>query len=104
MQNKPERLGIGNSAKLLGVSVDTLRRWEKKGKVTSHRSPGGHRYFLRSDLEKVFIKKYDREKVKVDLTQPESRPHTLNKYLLITLGVFFVVDIILVTFYLLASK
>ena len=54
------RLKIGNASEYLGVSIDTLRRWEKKGKVSSYRSPGGHRYFLKADLDKVFGKKYQR--------------------------------------------
>ncbi|MFV1917275.1 MAG: hypothetical protein ACC618_02245, partial [Patescibacteria group bacterium] len=39
---------------------DTLRRWEKKGVIAAYRSPGGHRYFLRGDLEKLFNQKYTR--------------------------------------------
>lgn len=33
----------GGDAKLLGVSSDTLRRWEEEGKVSSERMSGGHR-------------------------------------------------------------
>ncbi|MGK7893410.1 MAG: MerR family DNA-binding transcriptional regulator, partial [Xenococcus sp. (in: cyanobacteria)] len=29
----------------LGVSVDTLRRWEKAGKITAIRTPAGHRRY-----------------------------------------------------------
>ena len=66
MQNKTkkvrqERLSIGKAAEYLGVSIDTLRRWDKKGRVASLRSPGGHRYFLKRDLDNLFGKKYVRE-------------------------------------------
>lgn len=54
------RIPIGRAAEMVGVSIDTLRRWDKSGKVMSRRSPGGHRYFLLSDLEEVFGTKYDR--------------------------------------------
>lgn len=58
MQDNSEQtikhLSIGKASKYLGVSIDTLRRWEKKEKITSHRSPGGHRYFLKEDLDQVF--------------------------------------------------
>ncbi|MCH7641068.1 MerR family DNA-binding transcriptional regulator [Patescibacteria group bacterium] len=64
-----ERLSIGNASEYLGVSVDTLRRWEKKGSVAALRSPGGHRYFIRQDLDKLFGKKYTR-------TQPAQRRTT----------------------------
>ena len=32
------------------VSVDTIRRWEAEGKITSRRTKGGHRRFLASAL------------------------------------------------------
>lgn len=57
---KEEQLSIGKASEYLGVSIDTLRRWVKKGKLKSSRSPGGHRYFVKTDLDKVFGKKYQR--------------------------------------------
>jgi molybdopterin-binding protein len=36
-------LRIGQAAALLGVSVDTLRRWEQEGRVEVVRSAGGQR-------------------------------------------------------------
>ena len=42
---------IKKAAEFLGVSVDTIRRWEKKGEIQSVRSNGGHRLFHLSDLE-----------------------------------------------------
>ena len=43
-------VGISEAAKALGVSPDTLRRWEATGKITSERTAGGHR---RYDLAKL---------------------------------------------------
>ena len=60
-EQPPERLSIGKAAEYLGVSVDTLRRWEKKGRVTPLRSPGGHRYYIREELDNLFGKKYTRD-------------------------------------------
>ena len=34
---------IGQAAELLGVSVDTLRRWEADGRLETVRTPGGQR-------------------------------------------------------------
>jgi len=53
-------LSIGQASEYLGVSIDTLRRWEKKGKIASYRSPGGHRYFKKNELDSMFGKKYER--------------------------------------------
>ena len=36
-------LRIGQAAALVGVSVETLRRWEEEGRVSLRRSPGGQR-------------------------------------------------------------
>jgi putative resolvase len=41
---------IREASDLLGVSIKTLRRWEKQGKISSIRTPGGHRRFRRQDL------------------------------------------------------
>lgn len=45
-----ELLAIGPAARLLGVSSDTLRRWENAGLITAVRTLGNQRRFRRSDL------------------------------------------------------
>lgn len=42
--------GIGEFAKRIGRSVQTVRRWEREGKLTAKRRPSGHRYFDESDV------------------------------------------------------
>ncbi len=44
------RISIGKAAEELGVSIETLRRWENSGKIVSERTPKGHR---RYDLSKL---------------------------------------------------
>ena len=45
-------LTITQAAELLGVSLDTLRRWDKNGKLTAIKKEGGtHRYYREKDLE-----------------------------------------------------
>jgi excisionase family DNA binding protein len=58
---KTKRFSIGEASEYLSVSIDTLRRWEKKGRISALRSPGGHRYFLKKDLDDLFGKKYTRD-------------------------------------------
>jgi excisionase family DNA binding protein len=42
---------IGQAAQLLGVSTSTLRRWERDGKITSHRTEGKHRLYRLSQFK-----------------------------------------------------
>jgi Predicted site-specific integrase-resolvase len=47
-------LSIGDAARLIGVTVGTLRRWHKAGKlVPRHRTAGGHRRYDGSDVDKL---------------------------------------------------
>src|SRR3989344_2560742 len=48
---KDDLISIGEAASILGVSIDTLRRWDQKQKLTSVKSPGGHRNYYRSQIE-----------------------------------------------------
>jgi putative resolvase len=38
-------IGIGDAAKLLGVSITTLRRWEASGRLVPERTEGAHRRY-----------------------------------------------------------
>ncbi len=45
-------LTIAQAAEILGVSLDTLRRWDKSGKLVAIKKDGGtHRYYREKDLE-----------------------------------------------------
>ncbi len=46
-------LTIGEAARILGVSVETLRRWDADGKIDAVRTPGGQRRFVRADVERL---------------------------------------------------
>ncbi len=47
-------LKIKQAAKLAGVHPDTLRRWERAGKLTVFRHPvNGYRLFVREDIERL---------------------------------------------------
>ena len=39
------KVSIGRAAKELGVSIDTLRRWERQGKIIAERTASGHRRY-----------------------------------------------------------
>lgn len=46
-------ISIGEAAKILGVSVATVRRWTNSGKLRSTRSPSGHRRYNLLDIQKL---------------------------------------------------
>ncbi|MFM5980691.1 MAG: recombinase family protein [Sphaerospermopsis kisseleviana] len=51
-------LTIGQVAKQLNVTIKTLRLWDKEGKLVAVRTPGRHRMYWESDIEKfvgIFI-------------------------------------------------
>lgn len=48
-----EWLTLSDASKLLGVHPATLRQWSDEGKVRIFRTPGGHRRFSRSDIERM---------------------------------------------------
>ena len=57
MKNESEHIAkqwvtIAAAAHFLGVSQDTLRRWEKKGALIPRRTVGGHRRYSRKQLER----------------------------------------------------
>lgn len=47
-----EYLTIGDAAELVGVSIDTLRNWDRAGKLKAARHPiNGYRLYRREQLE-----------------------------------------------------
>lgn len=46
-------LTISDTAQSLGVSLDTIRRWEKKGLIKAHRNATNHRLFNVQEVQRV---------------------------------------------------
>jgi molybdopterin-binding protein len=49
----PESLTLGDAARALGVSPDTLRRWERAGKLQTTRDPANRRRVQQSEIERL---------------------------------------------------
>lgn len=49
-------VSISDAANVLNASVDTIRRWEKKGLIKAHRSEVGHRLFQITELQRLKAK------------------------------------------------
>ena len=46
-------LSLGEAAKVLGVSTDTLRRWHRAGKLRAERDDRGRRRIPRTEIERL---------------------------------------------------
>ena len=55
---------IGAAAEMLGVSVDTLRRWEAAGRLRTTRSEGGQRVVDLEELRRIRERAPRRERAK----------------------------------------
>jgi excisionase family DNA binding protein len=50
----PERVyPIHEATKLLGVSAQTIRRWEREGKIKCYRTAGGYRVIPESEIIRI---------------------------------------------------
>jgi molybdopterin-binding protein len=49
----PSRLRVGQAAEMLGVSVETLRRWETEGRLPMERSAGGQRLVAIAEVTRL---------------------------------------------------
>lgn len=82
------KLPINEASDLLGVSISTLRRWEKQGKLVSERTEGGHRRYNKNSLLSM-MKKQENEKSKIGYCRVSSfdqkedlerQMHTVSEY------------------------
>jgi molybdopterin-binding protein len=48
---------IGEAANLLGVRVETLRRWEREGRIESSRTTGGQRRVSASEVARLLAER-----------------------------------------------
>ena len=54
---------IGEVAELLGVRVETLRRWEREGKLRATRTSGGQRMVAATEVARLLATQHDRGRV-----------------------------------------
>ena len=50
-QHTAQWMSLGAVSRALGVNEATLRQWADRGRLPVYRTPGGHRRFLREDVE-----------------------------------------------------
>jgi molybdopterin-binding protein len=54
---------IGEAAEILGVRIETLRRWEREGKLETSRTAGGQRLVPASEVARLLAEHRARPKV-----------------------------------------
>ncbi len=60
-------LNLSETADLLGVHPATVRAWADQGKLPTRRTPGGHRRFVRSDVESYALAQNRQQNTAVQL-------------------------------------
>lgn len=55
MERNTEKVRIGKAAEILSVTIQTLRNWEKSGKLRAGRTKGGQRYYALNDLKRFLV-------------------------------------------------
>ena len=58
-----EEYRIGEAAAMLGVRVETLRRWERDGKLETTRTRGGQRTVAAAEVARLLAEHRERTKV-----------------------------------------
>jgi DNA (cytosine-5)-methyltransferase 1 len=53
MTTPSDKISISEASEHLKVSIDTIRRWEKKGLIKAHRNDQGHRLFHKEELVRL---------------------------------------------------
>jgi len=65
--SQDEWLSLSDVAEMLGVHPSTVRSWANQGQLPVHRTQGGHRRFLREDVELWKISRQDQQTIPLDL-------------------------------------
>jgi len=55
MQEQDRIIKIGEAAKMCGVSIQTLREWDRLGKFKAIRTPGNSRMYRLSEIRRLLV-------------------------------------------------
>lgn len=101
-KEKAKWVTIGKAAKYIGVSPDTLRRWEKRGKIKAFRSPTNRRYYTKKQLKQVMEGKIVKPQVMAMPLAKITSPDFLLKFKkttkLILIGFFSLIAAAVISF------
>jgi molybdopterin-binding protein len=70
---------IGEAARLLGVRVETLRAWERAGKLTTERTTGGQRIVPQAEVARILAERRTSEPAPSHTSRRNAFPGVITK-------------------------
>jgi len=70
---------IGEAAKLVGVRVETLRRWERDGKIRTSRTAGGQREVPATEVARLLGERRSTETAPAHTSRRNAFPGVITK-------------------------
>jgi molybdopterin-binding protein len=70
---------IGDAASTLGVRVETLRRWERDGRLTTTRSKGGQRLVPATEIARLLAERRAERPLPVHMSRRNAFPGVITK-------------------------
>ena len=75
----PETYRIGEAARLLGVRVETLRRWERDGKIRTSRTAGGQREVPAEEVARLLAERRATQPAPAHTSRRNAFPGVITK-------------------------
>jgi molybdopterin-binding protein len=74
-----DAMRIGEAAETLGVRVETLRRWEREGKLTTTRTSGGQRLVPAAEVSRLLAERRATKPEAVHTSRRNAFPGVVTK-------------------------
>jgi DNA binding domain, excisionase family len=75
----PESYRIGEAARLLGVRIETLRRWERDGKIRTSRTSGGQREVPAAEVARLLAERRATQTAPAHTSRRNAFPGVITK-------------------------
>jgi molybdopterin-binding protein len=75
----PKSYRIGEAARLLGVRIETLRRWERDGKIRTSRTSGGQREVPAAEVARLLAERRATQAAPAHTSRRNAFPGVITK-------------------------
>jgi molybdopterin-binding protein len=79
LRSMPDSYRIGEAARLLGVRVETLRRWERDGKIRTARTAGGQREVPADEVARLLAERRATQPAPAHTSRRNAFPGVITK-------------------------